>query len=303
MGYLKPELGAAEIDDLAAYLGGVARVAASTEWALWPRSVEFGTLELGAASSAFAVLLRNTGNRALTGIAPRLSSGVFSLEHDCSDRLAPGAECVARLRALAAAPGGLTDALIWGAGAAGSIVGVSATVSLAPTALLSAGTEVLDFGAVEVGTSTSRAVRLRNAGTAPATLGVSTLTGPGAPAFDMGGSCGPGAVVPPGADCTVEIRFRPGAVVRYEAALQWRSDGANPAPVTLHAAGASSAAPPALPPAGTGVAGSDGGGGCAAASATRGVDPTLLLLVAAGVLGVAARRGRRRRMARTHDRG
>lgn len=303
MGYLKGALSDADIADLAAYLQTVAHEVNDPTRSVWPRTVEFGALGVGTASPEHAVWLRNLSAAPLVGVVPRVVGGRFKARHNCPAVLAPGAACSVTLRTLAPSPGVLqSDALTWGS-ASPAMTGLAATGSAGPVAVLSTRTADLEFGLADVGTVALRRLSLINAGTAPATLGVHTFTGPTAAAFSTDGGCASGTVLMPGTSCAVELRWRAGAPVAYEAALQWRSDGINPAPLRLQAQGAAASAP-ALPPSDAapverGEGGGEGGGGCTgsgsgAGSGMRADSGTMLWLAGAAVALLARRRRRDR---------
>jgi cytochrome c553 len=293
MGYLKAALGDADIEDLAAYLDAVARAAAAAERTVWPRTIEFGQLPPGVASAPHEVRLRNQSAAPLPVSPPRLARGRFMLSHDCPPLLAPGAECRASLRAVTAVPvaaGDFTDSLLW-PGPVPVVVGVSAAASGAPGGSLLAVETEIDFGSVGVSETSQRRLTLRNEGVTAVTLGVATLTGPGAGAFALGEGCATGSVLAVAATCTVELRFRPGAGAAYTAALQWRSDGGNPAPVRLLAQGK---VPNSELPAPAG--GATGGGGCAAAPPASKGDFSLPLWLAAAASALGWRRHKSARL-------
>jgi MYXO-CTERM domain-containing protein len=295
MGYLKLALSDADIADLSAYLDTVARAASDPSRSVWPRTIEFGDLGLGEVSPEHTVRLRNLSAAPLTGVLPRLAAGRFDLRHDCPGTLAPGTSCSAHVRAFAPTSGQQTaDALVWGDGA-GAVIGLSARGASGPVARLVLDPAVLDMGSAEVGTVVTRRVRVLNAGTADATLGVATLTGPTAGAFSTDGRCPPATVVSPGTACTLDLRWRAGAAVAYDAVLQWRGDGTHPAPMRLQALGTSAGQatdPPAAPPAAEAPAATGGGGGCTSSSASAQADTgtTWWAAFALGALIVRRRR-------------
>lgn len=291
MGYLKPVLSDADREDLAAYLDAVARLAATERLAVWPRTVEFGALELGQATPSATVHWRNRSTDVMAAPVPRLAAGQFLLSHDCAGPLAPGAGCRIELRAAPGRLGPIADTLVL-EGTPAAVLGVSATVRAEPVATLATDRNgaALAFGSVGVGDTASRTITLRNPGPVAVSLGVATFTGPGAAAYSGDGGCASGSSLAPGQRCTLTLSFRPGAAVSYEALLQWRSNGGNPESVTLQGQGAAVAPPPA---GNGGNGGSSGGGGCAAAPAARHGDASLLALL----LGAAAALGWRRRRA------
>jgi MYXO-CTERM domain-containing protein len=126
---------------------------------------------------------------------------------------------------------------------------------------------------------------------------VATLTGPTAGAFSTDGRCPAATVLAPGNACTLDLRWRPGAAVAYDAVLQWRGDGTNPAPMRLQALGTQAsvpADPPPVPPPAEPPTAAGGGGGCTSSSATAQGDSgtTLWTAWALGALLVRRRRHR-----------
>lgn len=298
MGYLREALTETDIADLAAYLGRV-QGAASGPLDAWPRTLEIGALAVGAASAEHAVRLRNRGTLSLALPTPVLAAALsdsFTMAHDCKAELLPGATCTLRLRALGLRPGVAATALRLGP--AGAVVlGVSAHVREGPFGVLvweGSTTAAQDFGAVAVGQTVTRALSLRNAGDALLSLGMSTLTGPGASSFMVESACAPSGALAPGQSCAVTLRFVPGAAVPAEALLQWRADATSPPPLLLTGAGIAAAPPPPSSTPLAGGSGSGGGSGCAAAPAASKVDPLLALLVALALAGLGCRQRRPR---------
>lgn len=266
MGYLRDSLNDAAIADLAAYLARVAVVAApDAPVALWPSTIEFGSLVVGGVSPLHSVALRNLGTDALALARPQLLGPGFLLSDDCPDSLAPGASCTLALRALTAAAGPSAAALQLGTSAPWSplLLGVSASVVNGAWGQLSASAAQLDFGTLEAGTRLTRSISLISHGTAPVTLGVATLTGPGRGQFQLDGACASGTVLAPGSQCVLQVAYAPAVAGSAQATLQWRSDGVNPGTVMLdgRSTAASVVAAPAPNPA-TPPSAASGGGGC-----------------------------------------
>lgn len=301
MGYLKPTLSDVDVADLAAYLGRVLLVAdPAAAVSLWPTTLEFGALALGAASPEHHVGLRNMSAvpMALTGL--QLVGSGHRLQTDCPAQLAPAASCHITVHAIADAIGPRAATLSIEAGGVGSplLIGVSSVVRDGAVGTLST-VAALDFGSVGVGDQSVREVLLASHGSMAVTLGVSTLTGPDRGQFRIEGGCASGSVLEPGSACTARVIYRPGAARVAQAALQWRSSGGNPGVVSLTGAGVVASAPvPAPPPAPSpapapvpeATATSAGGGGCSIAHARRPIDPMLLLLSAAALVVIAWRR-------------
>jgi len=300
MGYLKSLLLDADVADLAAYLGRVASVqAAGSPVAMWPTTVEFGSLAVGGSSPVHQLELRNLLAVPLPLASPRLDgpgAAAFSFETDCAASLAPGATCAVRLRAQPVATGPSAATLVLQSGSiAPWVTGLSVSAPPAAAGVLSVDLPgpTLAFGELAIGESSTREFRLLSHGSAPATLGVTTLTGPGRAAFQLQGDCSTGLVLAPGSGCTMRVRFAPIEPGTASATLQWRSDATNPGTVALDAP--TRAAPTTPPPAPTAppVEPGGSGGGCASGPAVRRVDPLLPFAVLACGIALGCRWRRR----------
>jgi cytochrome c553 len=284
MGYLRDSLNDAAIADLAAYLARVAVVAApDAPVALWPSTVEFGSMGLGSASPVHSVALRNQGAVSLALVRPQLLGTGFLVSDDCPASLAPGASCSITLRASTATVGPAVATLELGTSAPGSpvMLGVSASVVTAAAGQLSASAARLDFGTLEAGTRLMRSITLTSHGTAPVTLGVVTLTGPGRGPFQIDGGCAAGSVLAPGSQCELQVAYAPAVAGAAQATLQWRSDGANPGTVQLE--GRANLVPVVTPPAPgpvTPPGAAAGGGGCTIGPPDRLADVSHAVLLA-----------------------
>lgn len=296
MGYLRDSLSDASIADLAAYLARVVVVASpDATVALWPSTIEFGSLALGGASPVHSVALRNLGNSAVTLARPQLAGTGFLLSDDCPASLAPGAGCTLALRASTAAAGPAVAALQLAGAAAWSplFLGVSAHVVGAASGQLSANAAQLDFGTLDASSRLTRSITLTSHGTLPVTLGVASLTGPGRGQFQLDSGCAPGTQLAPGSQCVLQVTYAPAVAGSAQATLQWRSDGANPGTVALEGrASAVAVAPPPIspsqPPA---PAAATGGGGCTIGAPDRVDDLShvVLLVLALAVVGLRRR--------------
>ncbi len=270
MGYLKPVLTAPDVNDLAAFLGRVAPLASGdAALQVWPLTLEFGTLGLGSVSPAQTVQLRNRGVVALE-VGPMQWSGEgFLLEHDCPELLPPGAQCAARVRYQAAAPGAAAGALaIPGAATARPVLAaLGARTEPSARAVLqwdAATPTTLSFEPTLPGEQRSARLVLVNAGASDATLGATTVIGPQAGAFVPRG-CAAGSVLAPASTCELHIDYRALGNGGAEAVLQLRSDGANPASLRLQAPATVPVTPPAASaPGGQGDRDDGSGGGAMA---------------------------------------
>jgi hypothetical protein len=266
--------------------------------ALWPSTIEFGSLPVGAASPAHSVALRNLGSQALGLARPQLLAPGFLLSDDCPASLAPGAGCKLTLRASTAVTGPAVATLQLGTSAPWSplMLGVSASVVTAAAGQLSASSARLDFGTIEAGARLTRSITLTSHGTAPLTLGVATLTGPGRGQFQLDGACASGTLLAPGSQCELQVAYAPAVAGSAQATLQWRSDGVNPGSVELEgrATAAPVVAPPAANPA-TPPGAASAGGGCTIGPPDQLADLShgVMLALALAVVWCRRRRGAR----------
>lgn len=318
MGYLGELLDATARADLSAWLGQVdAAIQDDAASQVWPWGVEFGRADAQAAPQTQPVVLRNTGALGLW-LAPRLRATApggadgLQLTHDCPTLLESGQQCTAWVTLDAARAARVQAALDWGDPGLRP-VGIAAWIASGPLGSAqwredTDGTWALDMPAGEV-----RSVQriLVNTGTAPLTLGVPAITGPGRTAFQVeAGGCTTGLVLGPGEACTVRLRFDARAGAAQQALLQWRNDGSHARPLRLvlrsrEAAPAPQPPPPAAaPPAAANPSPSPvpspapppapavpGAGGCSTAHPAAKPDLLMPGLVLAALM---ARAGRRR---------
>lgn len=313
MGYLKSLLTGADVADIAAYLGRVAALAApESPLRAWPTTIEFGALSVGAVSPAHRVDLLNASARSLALDAPRLEGATtdgFSLRTDCPSILMPSDACAMWVQAqpTAAGPAAVTLVLRPQGADAPLVAGLSTTGQHTPTGALSIDLPqpALDFGTVPLGESSVRDFRLASHGTAPATLGAITLTGPASSAFRLESECVRDLTLAPGTSCRMRLRFSPAVQGPARATLQWRSNATNPATVVVTGNAAAPLVSPGpapdpapAPPGPQSQPGNDGGG-CSAGPAARRIDPVLpmaLLLAACALVTRAWRRPASRRL-------
>jgi len=293
MGYLRDSLNDSAIADLAAYLARVAVVAApDAAVALWPSTIEFGRLPVGGLSPTHDVTLRNLGTEPLGLARPQMAGQGFSLSDDCPASLAPGSSCALNLQASTAVAGPAVATLQLRSSATWSplVLGVSATVVNTEAGQLSTDAALLDFGTLQAGARQMRSITLTSHGTAPITLGVATLTGPGRAQFRLDGACAQGTVLAPGVACVLAVEYAPVVAGSAQATLQWRSDGVNPGTVRLfgRATAQPAASAPLLPTPAPDA--SSGGGGCTIGPPGRLVDVTHGALLALALLVLWCRR-------------
>lgn len=199
-----------------------------------PAALTFPERLVGTTSLPKPVTVSNTGTDALalTGIS---ATGDFQTAGDCAATLAPSASCTVEVTfepsGKGARPGTLTIAH--------DGPGTALTVSLSGTGRFpETGVDpgAIDFGTQEVGSSAStRPVVVNNPRQVPLSVGAPTITG--STAFDVAAStCN--TPIPPGATCTLRVRFSPAQAGPEQAQLTFDADDPRgPSTVTLRGTG------------------------------------------------------------------
>ncbi len=197
-------------------------------YTLSQNSLTFPSTAVGNTSTAQAVTLTNTGSVALH-VLNIFSTSDFSASSNCAVVL-PGAACtlnvaenpqttgnhLASLEILSDSSTSLEYLSLFG-------VGTAAPLTLAPSAL--------DFGSVNVGTSSRLAVQVSNTSAAPVTFTGISASGD----YSAAGSCpAPGMALAAGASCTVQVTFAPAATGTRTGTLSVASSAStNPLTVPL----------------------------------------------------------------------
>lgn len=204
-----------------------------------PSTLDFGTQEVGVASTARVVTLTNTGAGALN-ISNVIADGDFSYTTTCGTlpaALASGKKCSI---SVTFKPTGTEDrggTLFIHSDADGSphTVTLSGSGSTTPTSVvLAVAPSSLDFSVVSVNTPSAPAtVTITNKGTGPVTFLDSTLDGDFSKASSS--TCGVG-VLSPGASCTFDVIFTPSTEGESTGTLTFTSDAAT-APYTVALSG------------------------------------------------------------------
>jgi mono/diheme cytochrome c family protein len=288
MAFLDPELTPADREDVAAYLGATARLAApgAPLW-LWPATLDFGRLGAAGAFAVQTVRVSNVSSAPMALGVPRASDARIDLGHDCPAQLAPASTCELLVRVRSGATGTLRAAVQIDTGAfpVPMVVGVLANVSSSPTSALAWRGDPARLQWSD--SPSTRTLTLHNPGPMPAVLELASIVGPGASQFRLEGGCARGSVLIAGTSCELSIGFTPGDAAA-QATLQLRSDQANPASVLL--LGDARPAPEAPAPLETALP-VDSGGGCSAGPPNRrATDPLLWVLAALAALVLGHRR-------------
>jgi hypothetical protein len=250
MGILTGYVSATDANDIAAYIANPAAGSGSPAVSLSASSVTFASQTLGTTSAAQTVTVTNTGTAVLNFAALTLggpASSEFARGGTCQagTNLAAGGNCSiqvtftptvagtrnATLSISHNASGGTSTVTLVGAGALGAAI-----ASVTPTAL--------SFTQTINTTSIVQAVTVRNTGGQPLTLGAIGINGANGAEFSLGAAstCVVGTVINGGANCNLQLTFRPTAAGARTAVLSIAHNAAtSPATVALNGTGTATA--------------------------------------------------------------
>jgi hypothetical protein len=165
-------------------------------------TLDFGSLPVGATTTAQTVSLTNTGGDTLT-VSGITSTGPFASTNGCPSSLAPNQSCTSNVTFKPTARGAITGTVKVSTGAGDRIVNLTGT-GLAT--LLSASPTSVSFGNVNVNASGSQSFTLNNTGNTPTTSLKYTLPSGVTEADNCGQALGASS------SCTVTVTWTPTAV-------------------------------------------------------------------------------------------
>lgn len=219
-----------------------------------PAAIGFGKQQVGNTSSVQTLSVRNEGNAKLTTTTVALSgSPAFEIvSNQCEMRtINPGSSCAIGVTYRPPDFASHSATITVATNAAGSphAVGLSGQGSIGPVPSVQLSRKLFKWEMLMVGSERTEIVQVSNAGTAPMTLGASSVVGTHVNQFRVTSDACNGATLQPGGACTVKVAFAPTAVGGYQAGLSVpNSAGANQL-VDLSATGQTPevAAPVAMP--------------------------------------------------------
>lgn len=224
---------------------------------LSPLSLSFGTQALGSTSNMQRVSLSNTGSATLL-ISSIGVSGDFTQSNNCGSTLAVGKNCAIGVIFAPTAKGTRSGGLnildnVSGSPQAISLSGIgassSATPSLTNSPDVSFSPAALTFGSQAFQTtSTAQSITLTNSGGAALDISSIAVGGSNASDFSQTNTCG--SSVAAGANCKINLTFRPTASGARSAAVAFTDNAAgSPQNVSLSGTGAATGAAASLSPA------------------------------------------------------
>jgi hypothetical protein len=252
MGFLSAYVNSVDAADIAAYIANPAAGAGSPAIALSATTLTFASQTLGTTSAAQTVTVSNTGTAALT-LAGLTVGGTASAEFtrggtcQIGTNVAAGGSCTLQVSFTPTVAGtrNATVAITHNATGGTSAVSLAGTGALAP-AVASVTPTALSFTQTINSTSLAQAVTVRNSGGQPLTLGAIGISGANAAEYMIGAAstCSTGIVLNGGANCNLQVTFRPTAAGARSAQLSIaHSATASPAIVALSGTGTATPQP------------------------------------------------------------
>jgi probable HAF family extracellular repeat protein len=205
-----------------------------TTASLSPVSLNFSAQAIRTTSAAKNVTLTNVGATSLTITSIGVSgtnAGDFAQTHDCRSSLAAGASCRISVTFQPSASGARSATLHITDNAVGSpqhvaLGGIGTTTKFLPSSL--------NFGAVAIGTTSSKTVTVTNVGATAISIAGIAITGANPEDFVQTQIRSCGSSLAPGATCSISITFKPTTKGTRTAALSISDNAAgSPQTVTL----------------------------------------------------------------------
>lgn len=252
MGFLSAYVNSVDAADIAAYIANPAAGSGSPAIALSATTLTFAAQTLGTTSAAQTVTVSNTGTAALTlaGIAlGGTASAEFTRGGTCQigTNVAAAGSCTLQVTFTPTVAGtrNATVTITHNATGGTSTVSLVGTGALAP-AVASVTPTALSFTQTINSTSIAQVVTVRNTGGQPLTLGAIGISGANAAEYMIGAAstCSTGTVLSGGANCNLQVTFRPTVAGARSAQLSIaHSATASPAIVALNGTGTATPQP------------------------------------------------------------
>jgi trimeric autotransporter adhesin len=241
-----------DANDIAAYIANPAAGTGSPAIALSATTLTFAAQTLGTTSAAQTVTVSNTGTAVLTLAGLTLggtASAEFARGGTCQPgtNVAVGATCSIQLTFTPTVAGtrNATVTITHNATGGTSALSLVGTGALAP-AVASVTPAALSFTQTINSTSIAQAVTVRNNGGQPLTLGAIGISGVNAAEYVIGAAstCSTGTVLSGGANCNLQVTFRPTVAGARSAQLSIAHNAtASPALVALTGTGTATPQP------------------------------------------------------------
>jgi archaellum component FlaF (FlaF/FlaG flagellin family) len=188
-----------------------------------PAALSFPMQALNTMSSYQNVNITNTGSQTVnfSGInTAGTNAGDFPIVNLCGSTLATGANCIVEVAFRPTATGARAASL----SIADNTTGSPQTVPLAGTgSALHVSNEVLDFGSIALGSSSSLVLTLRNLGSRSISVSQIAFVGGNGRYYSQVNSCAAG--IAPRGNCTITVTFTPETKGQLNALLSFMTNG------------------------------------------------------------------------------
>ena len=201
-----------------------------------PSSVNFGSVVVGTRNSQ-AMTLKNTGTASLTITQVSVTGAGFSQTGLSAQTVAAGASVAFNAVFAPAVAGSASGTISITSNAPGSPLAIALSgTGVAATYVVTANPTSLSFGSVNVGSSNSLSVTLKNAGNANITISSVVLSGAG---FSANGVVA-GTTLTPSQSTTLNVVFAPAAAGSASGTVTVNSNASSPATVSVSGSGVQS---------------------------------------------------------------
>jgi hypothetical protein len=228
-------------------LMGTATVAPAPVVTLNTNAVSFAGQQVGTASGAKAVTLKNTGNAALSFSSIAIvgsQANDFTLKNACVPSLVPGRVCTLFVTFTPVAAGEELAFVYITDNADGSpqSIALTGTATAVPAPVLTLSSAALNFASQQVETaSVKQATNLINSGTAPLLISSIALAGSQTDDFTLQNACVPSLAV--GQRCAIFVTFKPMAAGAISASVVITDNAGSPRSIALTGTATAATAP------------------------------------------------------------
>ncbi len=204
-----------------------------------PPALNFGAVTIGS-SPSLAVTVQNTGDGTINVTSVTGPSVPYSMTNGCiSAALLSGQTCTITIQFTPTATGSFNDSLQVNTDAGNQTVNITGTGQTVSTTQILVSPTTVNFGTVNLGSSTTSNVQVQNIGTADLNV---TFVGSFSPSVFSLDSNGCTLPVAPGNTCDISVRFTPATGSTYLGSFQINSNGGNQL-VTLNGTGQANPTP------------------------------------------------------------
>ncbi len=204
---------------------GTGQTSSPAQILVTPTTVNFGTVTLGSSTTS-NVQVQNIGTSDLNvTFVGNFSPSAFSLDSNgCTSPVAPGNTCDISVRFTPTISTAYSGSFEINSNGGNQIVNLTGIGQAIPTPQISVSPTNVNFGTVNLGTSTTSNVQVQNIGTGDLNV---TFVGSFTPTEFSLNSNGCTSPLSPGNTCNISVRFTPTADTTYNGSFQINSNGGN----------------------------------------------------------------------------